>query len=306
MRLASVGYQFQFVDEAIENETKTDRSKDDVFFFYRYQDGHPVLNVRYEVDVRGGDSAGRKRRELKREEISPNLSVLSQRKEPDQYPEITYLGAVLREICLFRHINFGPRSPLRGAQAADDPASFLLESGRNLGVVLNDLLSQPPTKRLLLDKLKRFYEYVEDITTKVHAGTVETLLHERGFAKSTPSNRLSDGTLLYLRLLAILCHPSPPQLVCIEEPEVGLHPAALPMVAELLIEASQRTQLVVTTHSDTLVSEFSNMAEAVVVCERDDQGSHLERLDDGQLKEFLDKYPLGELWRMGETGGNPW
>ncbi len=305
MRLARGRYHFQLVDEAVENEAKTHPSQDDVFFFYRYQDGRPVLSVRCEVDAAEDASGGRKKRELKREEINPNLSVLSQRKDPDQYPEITYLGEVLSEICLFRHVNFGHGSPLRGAQAADDPASFLLESGRNLGIVLNDLLSQPPTKRLLLDKLKRFYEHVEDITTKVYAGTVETLFHERGFAESTPSNRLSDGTLLCLRLLAILCHPSPPPMVCIEEPETGLHPAALPMVGELLIEASQRTQLVVTTHSDTLVSEFSSMPEVVVVCERDDWGSHLRRLDADQLKEFLDRYPLGELWRMGETGGNP-
>ena len=303
--LAPVGQLWEVIDEVVENEGKSHPSRPDVYFFYRYQGGHPVLNIREDVGSQAGSDTGRRERHLQREDIAPTESVLSQRKDPDQYPEITYLARMLSGISLFVHTDFGHGSVLRGLQAADEVASFLLENGRNLGMVLNDLLSQPRTKKLLLDKLGRFYEYVEDITTKVYAGNVETLFHERGFDKATSSTRLSDGTLLYLRLLTILCHPSPPPLVCIEEPETGLHPAVLPMVAELLIEASQRTQLIVTTHSDILVSAFSDMPEAVVVCERDDQGSHLRRLDAEQLKVWLEKYSLGELWMMGETGGNP-
>ena len=103
----------------------------------------------------------------------------------------------------------------------------------------------------------------------------------------------------------MLCHPSPPPLVCIEDPEVGLHPDALYSLAKLMIEASQKAQLIVTTHSDTLVSALSEVPEAVVVVERDAYGSHLRRLEPERLEEWLEKYSLGELWRMGETGGNP-
>ena len=99
--------------------------------------------------------------------------------------------------------------------------------------------------------------------------------------------RLSDGTLRYLCLLAILCHPEPPPLICIEEPETGLHPDILPTIAELLIEASQRTQLIVTTHSDILVSALSDIPEAVLVCEKDEDGTHFKRLNKDDLKEWL-------------------
>jgi len=78
----------------------------------------------------------------------------------------------------------------------------------------------------------------------------------------------------------------------------------LPTIAELLIEASQNTQLIVTTHSDTLVSALTNVPESILVCERDDEGTHLRRLEPESLKEWLEKYSLGELWRMGEIGGN--
>jgi predicted ATPase len=106
-------------------------------------------------------------------------------------------------------------------------------------------------------------------------------------------------------LLTILCHPSPPPLVCIEDPEIGLHPDILPRLARLLLAASERTQLVVTTHSDVLVSALSEVPEAVVVCERDDSGTRLRHLDPESLDEWLENYTLGELWRMGEVGGNP-
>ena len=117
-----------------------------------------------------------------------------------------------------------------------------------------------------------------------------------------PATRLSDGSLQYLCLLSVLCHPEPPPLICLEEPEAGLHPDIIPEVAKLLLEASQRTQLVVTTHSDMLVSALSEVPEAIVVCERGEEGTQLRRLEPDKLKEWLERYRLGELWTMGEIG----
>jgi predicted ATPase len=85
-----------------------------------------------------------------------------------------------------------------------------------------------------------------------------------------------------------------------------LHPDVIPHVADLLMDASKRTQLIVTTHSETLVSRLSEVPESVVVCERDDRGTQLRRLEPEKLRTWLDNYRLGELWRMGEIGGNRW
>ena len=87
---------------------------------------------------------------------------------------------------------------------------------------------------------------------------------------------------------------------------MGLHPDALVSIAELLIDASERTQLIVTTHSDILVSALSDAPQVVLVCESDTTGSHLRRLSRQQLESWLKKYTLGEIWRMGEIGGNRW
>ena len=77
------------------------------------------------------------------------------------------------------------------------------------------------------------------------------------------------------------------------------------MVAELLIETSEHTQLIVTTHSDALVSALTTQPDCIVVCERPGAGTILRRLDPQLLARWLDNYPLGDLWRMGELGANP-
>ena len=107
-------------------------------------------------------------------------------------------------------------------------------------------------------------------------------------------------------LLAILCDPSPPPLVCIEEPELGLHPDILPKLADLLVEASERTQIVVTTHSDILVDALTEQPEAILVCEKHDGQTTMRRLDGETLAHWLETYRLGELWTSGEIGGTRW
>ncbi len=82
----------------------------------------------------------------------------------------------------------------------------------------------------------------------------------------------------------------------------GQDPALL---AEVLIEASRRVQLVVTTHSDALVSALSNQPDSVVACERPGAGTELSRLDPAKLASWLEDYCLGDLWRMGALGANP-
>lgn len=234
-----------------------------------------------------------------------NQSILAQLRDPVQYYEITETGRQFAQIRSFRNLNSGPNSALRRPQGTDLPDDFLLEDGSNLGLVLNRLKNHPATKRVLLDRLRSFYKDIEDFETQVQGGTIQVFMHERG-DRTISSARLSDGTLHYLCLLAILCHPEPPPLICIEEPELGLHPDILPTVGELLLEAAQRTQLIVTTHSETLVSKLSEFPETVIVCERNEKGTSLRRLDRPKLEEWLERYTLGELWRMGEIGGNRW
>ncbi len=278
---------------------------DEPFFFYRFQNGHPVLNIKG-TEEEEGPEAGAEKRFLRREDLSPEQSVLSQRKDPEQYPEVTYVGKQFAGIRLFREWNLGRFTAPRLPQRPDLAGDFLEEEATNLGLVLNLLEYHAGIKKQIVNLFQKFYERVEDITVKIYGGTVQIFVHERG-AGPIPATRLSDGTLRYLCLLTVLCHPKPPPLVCIEEPELGLHPDILPTVADLLVEASQRTQLIVTTHSDLLVSALSETPDAVVVCEYDSKaGTVLGRLEPERLGEWLKDYSLGDLWLKGELGGTRW
>jgi len=285
------GQRFELVDERLENESP-DPGEQRPYFFYRYQHGNPVINVK---EVHRG---------LRRDDVDPQQSILSQRKDPDQYPELTWLGEQFGRIKIYREWTFGRKAELRLPQAADAPNDFLTEDCLNLGLVLNQLRRKPAVKKQILQYLAEFYEGVEDFDISVEGGTVQLFLQEGNY--TIPATRLSDGTIRYICLLAILCHPDPPPLVCIEEPELGIHTDIIPLLATLLKEASQRTQLIVTTHSDVLVDELTDMPESILVCEKEKGCTSMKRLDAAQLKDWLEKYSLGELWRKGEIGGTRW
>jgi predicted ATPase len=300
-----VGQKLEIVDEYVENELELDPNYEDVYFFYRYENGNPVLNIRNVSEEGTGTYTNRSPRHLRRDEINPSQSVLSQKQDKDFYPELAYLNNQFSNIRIYREWNLGRYTPPRKPQPSDLPNDFLEEDASNLAHVLNDLEYQG-IKPLLIEQLQKFYEAVGDIITKIEGSTIQTFLRDKKFNRPIPATRLSDGTLRYLCLLTLLCHPSPPPLICIEEPELGLHPDILSTVAELLIAASKRTQIIVTTHSDALVSGLSEVPESVLVCEQNNTGSHLRRLEPQQLKKWLEKYTLGDLWRMGHIGGNRW
>ena len=180
----------------------------------------------------------------------------------------------------------------------------MLPDCRNLALVLNQIDHADGSARLN-SLLRRFFPRFDRLTTRVLGGSVQFYVHESGFDASIPATRLSDGTIRFIAILAALLATNPPPLLCIEEPELGLHPDALAILGELLVEASERMQLIVTTHSDALVSALTNHADAVVACERPGAATQLRRLDPERLAHWLQEYQLGDLWRIGELGANP-
>ena len=287
------GERFEIADERIEYE-RPQRGIQDTFFFYRYQRGEPVIVDR---EVRG----------LRRESVKPEKSILSQVKDPERHPVLGWLQEQYELIRLYRDWTFGPSSPLRRMQSSHGRNDILDDGAGNLNLVLSNIL--PRIEKRFVDALRQLYEGVDGIYQTVRDGNLLLSVKESGERLITTS-RLSDGTLRYMTLLSILLHPDPPPLVAIEEPELGLHPDLIPEIAELLVEASGRMQLVVTTHSRMLVDALTAHPSSVVVCTKEDGASHFERLDEGHLKQWLENYSasatLGDLWSSGDIGGNRW
>lgn len=284
---------FRLVDERIEN-SRPDPGFNDAFFFYRYQNGRPALAVK------NNDN----RRQLQREDVADDESILSQRKDPDQYPELAHLNSLYGGISLYRDWGFGRKAPFRQPQSTDVRPTPLREDFSNLGMFLNRMRQEPRTKSNLIDCLTDAYEGLSDFELNFEGGTVQVFFSEGDLA--VPATRLSDGSVKYLCLLAILLNPHPPPIVCIEEPEMGMHPDLLPKIADLLVEASQHCQLIVTTHSDALVDALSEQPESIVVCEKQNGNTSMNRLDPKDLDDWLKKYRLGELWTKGQLGGVRW
>jgi predicted ATPase len=221
-------------------------------------------------------------------------------------PGSFYLSSQFSKISLYRYWQIARYSELRSPQKTYSATHPLEENGSNLGLFLNNLKKQIGHGKII-ENLKKFYDFAEEINIDIEGNTVRLFIREKDLEQpNIYATRLSDGTLRYLFLMALLLDPTPPPLICIEEPEIGLHPDILSTIAEMLIDASKRTQIILTTHSDALVSALSEYPECILVCERDQQGTHLRRLEPDKLKNWLENYTLGDLWRMGEIGGNRW
>jgi len=293
LAFTKAGFRFEIADELVENERPLPGEQRPHSYF-AFVNGRPMLSHNGEE------------RKLRQQDINPQLSIMAQRKDPEHYPEITYLGDLFAKFRLYRDWEFGTISDVREPCDAGMPSEYLEADGSNLGIVLDRLLARPAIKHRILDSLRTFYENAKDLRTSIEGGKVQTRLEEKHLGATIPLMRMSDGTIRWLALLAILLNPDPPPLVAIEEPELGLHPDMIHELAKLLMEASTRMQIVITTHSDRLVEEFSERPHAVVVCEKESGASTFRRLDAEQLSPWLQEYSLGQLWTKGQLGGTRW
>ncbi len=294
MSFHPVAQAFSLDDERVEESEPRPGKNRDVYFYYRYQRGQPAVNT-----VKEGQ------RKLARESIEPDRSILAQRRDPETFPELAWLAQNYEKIRIYREWAFGRNAVFREPQKSDMRNDVLEEDFSNLGLFLNRLKTRfPAAKKAILKGLKDLYDGIHDFDVLVEGNTVQVFFTEGEFV--IPATRLSDGTLRYLCLLAICCDPEPPPLICIEEPELGLHPDILPKVADLLKATSERTQIVVTTHSDILVDAMTDCPESVVVCEKHEGCTEMKRLSTTDMAVWLDKYRLGQLWIEGQLGGKRW
>jgi predicted ATPase len=129
--------------------------------------------------------------------------------------------------------------------------------------------------------------------------------HEKGSDVTFGPHQLSDGTLRAMALIALLLQPEEklPPLLVIDEPELGLHPSAVEIIASLLKRASHHCQVIVATQSTTLLDHFE--PQDVFVVQRRGKESQFERLDEDKLRAWLKEYLLSELWEKNVIGGGP-
>ena len=292
MDFTVVNNRFEIIKEKIEN-TEPAYGNSIPYLYYYHDRVKTIINV------------AAQERMLKREDIDPEASIFSQRKDPDNYPEITYLGKMLEAIKIYREWHFGVDCITRQSQSTDGDPRFLLEDCSNLALVFNSLMSQIKTRKKISDEVKNIYEGADDIFVRIDAGRAILQIIETDLLEAIPANRLSDGTLRYLCLMAILMNPTPVPLICLDEPELGMHPDLIGGLASMLLKAAEHTQLIVNTHSPILLDAFSSHPEDVLICRKDKGCSTIEPISDS-IKHLLEKETLGSLWIRGAIGGTRW
>jgi predicted ATPase len=110
---------------------------------------------------------------------------------------------------------------------------------------------------------------------------------------------LSDGTLRFLFLLTVLANPNPPPVIAIDEPETGLHPSMMPIIAEFAQDAATRTQVIFTTHSPQFLDAFTEAQPTTTVAQLENGETVLHTLPKEELEYWLKEYSMGALFRSG-------
>lgn len=233
--------------------------------------------------------------------------AISQVRDQTAHPTPYKLAREMSSWRVYAPIGTGKDSLVRRAQLLRLGLRVAPDGG-NLASVLHAIMNDLPAVRdEMLDVLRTVCPSFQRLSFSLEGGDGTIVLRwwEEPFSRDYgfSANVLSDGTLRLLMLVAILMTPDPPPLICIDEPELGLHPDWIKIIGELMQSASQRTQLVVSTHSPELVSMMQ--PSQVVVVEKEDGRTTAKRLSDEDFTHWLDKFRLGDLWRAGHFGGRP-
>jgi len=218
------------------------------------------------------------------------------------------VGANLPSFRVYRMHDTSAASPLKRTAAIDDNR-LLRSEGENLASFLYLLKQSYPDALLRIEDCIRqiapFFGSFLLEPLKLNPNTIKLEWNHSAFDSYCDASMLSDGTLRFIALATLLLQPVElrPDIILIDEPELGLHPRAIGLLASLIKQASVDTQVVVATQSPLLVDYFE--PEDILVADRINGATEIRRLQAEPLRDWLKEYSLGELWEKGELEGTP-
>jgi predicted ATPase len=199
-------------------------------------------------------------------------------------------------------------SPMRKTARVDDNR-FLRPDGANLPAFLYFLKTKhEDSYGLIVRTVQRVAPFFDDFRLdplRLNPDDIKLEWRHKRSDQYFDASSLSDGTLRFIALATLFLQPEEyrPSLILVDEPELGLHPYALEILAALIRQASVNTQVIVSTQSSLLLDHFE--PEDVLVANRVDDATTLTRLESPQLAAWLQEYSLGQLWEKNEFGGRP-
>ncbi|MER2006415.1 MAG: AAA family ATPase [Psychrobacillus sp.] len=231
------------------------------------------------------------------------------KKESKKYQRTVVADHIIRNLKNWKVYHFhdtSDTSKIKQICSIDDN-EFFKEDGSNLAAFLYLLKEKHPENyKAILQTVRLVAPFIKDFTLKPLKRNEEMIRLRWKHLNSDDyfdANQLSDGTLRFICIAVLLLQPKLPNTVILDEPELGLHPYAINILASLFQSVSEKTQIIISTQSLLLMDNFE--PKDIIVVDYIDGKSSLNRLNEEDLEGWLDDYSLGELWEKNILGGRP-
>jgi predicted ATPase len=178
-----------------------------------------------------------------------------------------------------------------------------MSQGENLAAFLYNIRETNAYKKIVRT-IQRVAPFFHDFIFEIEANEMIRLRWKhKGSDDYFDATMLSDGTLRFICLTTLLLQPNLPTIILLDEPELGLHPFAMQLLAAMMRSASEKTQIIASTQSVTLANQFS--WKDIVVVDQIDNASNFRRLKEAEVTAWLEEYKIGDIWEMNAMGGTP-
>jgi predicted ATPase len=276
-----------YVQEKITN--------DKGFMYLDFINGVGVLNERV-------GSTNNRTKLIKYNDFDPQEVVLKEISDTDRYFALTTIKKAIRDIVVYDYFDTTPKSPIRKPMLPTSEKR-LVADGTNLPQILNTIkINHKQQYRKIAEMLNEVNSNFSGIDFNFIGGNIELMLEESNLDSSIHVSNISDGTLRYLCLLSILYNPERGRFICIDEPEVGLHPDMILNIANAIKDASETSTVIISTHSENLLNNFD--IEDVKVFEKDNgNATNVISYTKDQFANWYEEFSLGLMWKQGDLGG---
>ena len=200
---------------------------------------------------------------------------------------------------IYENIDTSYDAAIRRPVAVNDE-QIVASDGHNLTNVLHTLRAKDRDFKSEIDLgMRAAFDDYEDIVFLPSGHNIELAIQWKSLQQPRKASDLSDGTLRFLFLMAVLAASEPSPLIAIDEPEIGLHPRMMPIVAEFAIDAARRSQIIFTTHSEAFLDAFRDKRPTTTVIGMENGETTLKVVDDEELAYWIKNFTLGDIFRSG-------
>lgn len=307
VKISQKNYGFRFTDDIIYTITLSKSSslsnyyiKEKIennqgFVYLDFSNGTGHLNEKVA-------EKNNRTRLVRYEDYDPQELAMREVSDTDRYFALTTLKKAIKDIVVYDYFDTTPKSPIRRPMLPTSEKR-LISDGTNLPQILNTIkINHKPQYRRIAEMLNEVNSNFSGFDFNFLGGNIELMLEENNLNSSIHVSNISDGTLRYLCLLSILYNPERGSIICIDEPEVGLHPDMILNIANAVKEAAENSTIIISTHSDNLLNYFN--IEDIRVFEKDENNStKVVSYTASQFADWYEDFSLGQMWKQGDLGG---